>query len=131
MKRQGITYNIRGLDAMIDALRDIEKVGIPRAKAALDRALGQTFEVSQELVHVSDDPRHAGSLRESGEYYSESSPREWKGTITYEGDRGAAGYEMQRGGEHAQFINDLAIFAERPFEEAIDEAYRSLFTDRY
>ena len=109
----------RGLDDMIQAMRDIQKNGIPRAQRALDGALDRTAERSYGLAHI-----HDGALRASQSHSSTHGPNWWTGQVSYDA-RGAA-FEVQRGGNHGAFIDSLAASSEPDFKQAIDSAFEGL-----
>lgn len=110
-----------GLDKIIRDLHDFQTVGIARAQDALDGALAEAFDLSQGLAHLSRDKRHRGALKASGDYSSDHGPSHWVGTIAYS-DR-AAHWEIERGGEHAAFIDSLATMTEESFERAMDALF--------
>lgn len=107
-----------GLDEMIDALRELRTTGIQRAQRKLDDALDRTAMKSHELAHV-----HEGSLRASQSHSSTHEAYGWQGQISFDA-RGAA-FEMQRGDDHAAFIDSLSALSEKDFTDALD----SLFDD--
>jgi hypothetical protein len=120
MRGNGFRIEASGLSEMIQALHDIQTKGPARAQRELDLALDKTAETSRELAHL-----HSGRLKESQSHSSDSSdPREWQGQISYDG-RGAA-FEIQRGGDHSEFIDSLAGLSAEDFRAALDSMFRDL-----
>lgn len=115
MARVAIFLGVSGLDELLEYVRDTP-LRVQRAQEALDRALDATAERSRALAHV-----HAGALRESQTHSSSHEINGWEGQISYS-SRGAA-WEIQRGGEHAAFIDSLSGLSEESFEEAINQAF--------
>lgn len=107
-----IRIETTGLDAMIQVMRDLQGPAQRRAQERLDDALDRAAEISYDLAHV-----HEGDLKASQSHGSEHGPTTWRGTVAY-GSRGAR-YEIQRAGDHSQFIDALTAMTEGEFERAI------------
>lgn len=108
--------NVKGLDAMIDSLRELQTEGVRRAQAELDRALDRTAETSRDLAHL-----HQGDLKASQQVSSAHGLASWEGQISYSA-RGAQ-YEYQKPG-HGAFIDDLSRLSAEDFERALDAMFR-------
>jgi hypothetical protein len=121
MAKSRISYNVKGLNEMIESLKSFEKGGknLIRLQEEFDAVLGQTFQTSQELAH-----RRTGTLIESGDATSEHGATEWVGTISYAAP--GVPFEMQRGGEHSAFIDQLSARSAQDFEDAIDKVMKNL-----
>jgi hypothetical protein len=122
----------KGLDQLITELREFSRLGPRIASGALDGALDRTAALSRSLVHSSADPRHAGALRLSERHTSQGYPGGWAGQVSYgEPDQadptgsaksiGAARAELQRGGEHSQFIDGLSAASAAWMEAALGD----------
>jgi len=106
------SIQVSGLDELRRALRDVQRVGIPRAQEALDGALDTAAEWSREAAH-----EHSGALKASQTHSSSHDRDGWSGVIAYSAP--GAPWEMERGGEHAEFIDGIAPATEAEFYAAL------------
>lgn len=105
-----------GLNAMIQAMRDIQTKGIAQAQDELDRALDRAAETSRGLAHV-----HTGALKASQTTSTDHGPSNWSGSVSYSA-RGAH-FELALGGDHAAFIDALSPATDPDFEQALDRTF--------
>ena len=124
-----ITYIVKGLDEMIDAMDALTKPPSPATIAKLDAVLDAGFEYTQEQVHVISE-----RLKISGGTDTKFDGRTWEGSINYGGVPGTpayyAIYELNRSGDREDgtphdFFSGLAMFDEQ-FEDAIDSFFQPL-----
>ncbi|SER12077.1 hypothetical protein [Microlunatus flavus] len=118
-----IRIDSNGLRALSAELRELASNGPTRVLHALDGALERTAEVSRDLAHVSDDHRHTGDLKASQSVQSDHGAGGWSGFISY-GDPGAH-WELERGGEHGEFIESLAHLSAEEFQRALDQMFNT------
>lgn len=117
MPERQIHVTVRGLDDLIDYVCDVRVNGIPRAQRALDRVLKETGDVSRDLAH-----EHEGALKASMWTQSEHGVTEWTGSVNYSARGGI--FELQRGEDHASYIERLTAISESRIEEALNEVFR-------
>lgn len=105
------------IDAELDRLEGMPDLP---TQALLDAVLTSAFFATQAEVHII-----TGSLKGSGNAYSESDDAEWTGTVSYGGPSPGfpfdpvryAAYEKARGGDH-DFMHPFFAFHDR-FTEAM------------
>lgn len=119
----------KGLEAMIDAMRTLQKPPSFKVTAILEGNLASAFAKTQAQTHVI-----SGRLKASGRTESDLRGHVWEGSILYGGPKGSpayyAIYELNRGGTRPDgtphdFFSGLEAF-DKGFEKAIDEFFAGL-----
>lgn len=127
-----LTFEVSGLDEMIDAMKAIRKGPSFKTIAKFESHLDKAFAVTQANVHVI-----SGRLKASGHTESDWKSNVWTGQINYGGPSGSPAYygvyELHRHGNRQQppftphdFFFGLGDQYDLAFEGTIDEWFKEI-----